>query len=121
MPKNSKPAETETAIIVAIVRRIPEVNAERNSARISRTGKYECQRQQSKKRSQFPSEPSGAAQAGADDAYSFVVHMRLSYQNKPHWQMARQALNNVCASNVSEIHAWRTFRAAAAAEGWLVE
>jgi hypothetical protein len=47
--------------------------------------------------------------------------MRLSYQNKPHWQMARQALNNVCALNVSEIHAWRTFRAAAAAEGWLVE
>jgi hypothetical protein len=68
MPKNSKPAETETAIIVAIVRRIPEVDAERNSARISRTGKYECQRQQSKKRSQFPSEPSRAAQAGADDA-----------------------------------------------------
>ena len=36
---------------------------------------------------------------------------RFSCQNKPHWQMARQALNNVCASNVSEIHAWRTFRA----------
>ena len=57
----------------------------------------------------------------ADDAYSFMVHMQLSDQNKPHWQMARQALNNVCASNVSEIHAWRTFRAAAAAEGWLEE
>jgi hypothetical protein len=27
----------------------------------------------------------------ADDAYSFVVHMRLSHQNKPHWQMARHA------------------------------
>src|SRR5712675_532962 len=26
----------------------------------------------------------------ADDAYSFMVHMRLSYQNKPHWQVARQ-------------------------------
>ena len=24
----------------------------------------------------------------ADDAYSFVLHMRLSFQNKPHWQMA---------------------------------
>jgi hypothetical protein len=57
----------------------------------------------------------------ADDAYSFVAHMRLSYQNKPHWQMARQALNNVCASDQSELQAWRTFRAAAAAEGWLVE
>ena len=30
----------------------------------------------------------------ADDAYSFMVHMRFSDQNKPHWQMARQALNN---------------------------
>jgi hypothetical protein len=57
----------------------------------------------------------------ADDAYSFMLHMRLSYQNKPHWQMARQALNNVCASDQSELEAWRTFRAAAAAEGWLVE
>jgi hypothetical protein len=56
----------------------------------------------------------------ADDAYSFMMHMRLSCQNKPHWQMARQALNNVCASSVSEIHAWRTLRAVAA-EGWLVE
>jgi hypothetical protein len=57
----------------------------------------------------------------ADDAYSFMMHMQLSYQNKPHWQMARQALNNVCASDASEIQAWRNFRAAAAAEGWLVE
>jgi len=57
----------------------------------------------------------------ADEAYSFMMHMRLSYQNKPHWQMARQALNNVSASDDSEIRAWRTFRAAAAAEGWLVE
>jgi hypothetical protein len=57
----------------------------------------------------------------ADDAYSFMVHMQLSYQNKPHWQMARQALNNVCASDANEIQAWRNFRAAAAAEGWLVE
>jgi hypothetical protein len=57
----------------------------------------------------------------ADDAYSFMMHMRLSYQNKPHWQMARQTLNNAGASDDSEILAWRTFRAAAAAEGWLVE
>ena len=55
----------------------------------------------------------------ADDAYSFVAHMRLSYQNKPHWQVARQALNNVAASEESESQAWRTFRVAAAAEGWL--
>src|ERR1700688_2606895 len=26
----------------------------------------------------------------ADDAYSFMVHMRLFYQNKPHSQAARQ-------------------------------
>jgi hypothetical protein len=65
---------------------------------------------------------SGASRIqSADDAYSFVAHMRLSYQNKPHWQLARQALNNVCASDTSEIRAWRTFRAAPAAEGWLEE
>jgi hypothetical protein len=54
----------------------------------------------------------------ADDAYSFV---RLSYQSKPHWQAARQALDNVCASNVGEIRAWRTFRAAVSEEGWLID
>jgi hypothetical protein len=57
----------------------------------------------------------------ADDAYSFMVHMRLSYQNKPHWQVARQALNHAGTSDASEFQAWRTFRAAAAVEGWLVE
>jgi hypothetical protein len=57
----------------------------------------------------------------ADDAYSFVMHMRLSNQNKPHWQAARQALNHAGVSEASEIHAWRTFRAAVAAEGWLAE
>jgi hypothetical protein len=63
---------------------------------------------------------SGANQIkSADDAYSFMVHMRLSYQNKPHWQVARRALQHAGASDAS---AWRTFfRAAAAAEGWLVE
>src|SRR3977135_1486791 len=55
----------------------------------------------------------------ADDAYSFMVHMRLSYQNKPHWQVARQAINQACMSEASEIRAWRSFRAAAAAEGRL--
>jgi hypothetical protein len=53
----------------------------------------------------------------ADDAYSLMAHMRLSDQNKPHWQMARQALNNAFASDDSEIWAWRTFRAAAVVEG----
>src|SRR5258706_15545461 len=57
----------------------------------------------------------------ADDAYSFMMHMRLSYQNKPHLQVARQALNHAGASDASEIQAWRTFRAAAAAKGWLAE
>jgi hypothetical protein len=57
----------------------------------------------------------------ADDAYSFMAHLRLSYQSKPHWQAARQALDNVCASNVGEIRAWRTFRAAVSEEGWLID
>jgi hypothetical protein len=55
----------------------------------------------------------------ADDAYSFLAHLRLSHQNKPHWQVARQALNNTGASDASEIQAWRAFREAVAAEGWL--
>ena len=57
----------------------------------------------------------------ADDAYSFMMHMRLSDQNKPHWQVARQALNNAGASDDSENRAWWSFRAAAAAEGWLLD
>jgi hypothetical protein len=57
----------------------------------------------------------------ADDAYSFMVHMRLSYQNKPHMQAARQAINHACVSDECEIQASRCFRIAAAAEGWLVE
>jgi hypothetical protein len=57
----------------------------------------------------------------ADEAYSFMAHMRLSLQNKPHWQVARQAMNNTGGSDGSEAQAWRTFRAAASAEGWLLE
>jgi hypothetical protein len=57
----------------------------------------------------------------ADDAYSFMAHLRLSYRSKPHWQVARQALDNVYASNLGEIHAWQTFRAAVLAEGWLTD
>jgi hypothetical protein len=65
---------------------------------------------------------SGANQIkSADDAYSFVAHMRLSYQNKPHWQVARQALNHAGASDANEIQAWRAFRVAVKAEGWLAE
>jgi hypothetical protein len=57
----------------------------------------------------------------ADDAYAFMMYMRLSYRNKPHWQAAKQALNNALMSEASEIQAWRTFRTAARAEGWLQE
>ena len=65
---------------------------------------------------------SGANRIGsADDAYSFMAHLPLSYRSKPHWQAARQALDNLYASNVSEIRAWRTFRAAVSAEGWLTD
>jgi hypothetical protein len=49
----------------------------------------------------------------ADDAYSFMMYMRLSDRNKPHWQVARQALNHASASDAGEMQAWRTFRAAA--------
>ena len=57
----------------------------------------------------------------ADDAYSFMMYMGLSCRNKPHWQVARQVLNHASASDAGEIQAWRTFRAAAEAEGWLAE
>lgn len=63
---------------------------------------------------------SGASKIkSADDAYSFMMHLSLSYQNKPHWQMARQAINLASASDASEVRAWRTFRDAAKAEDWL--
>jgi hypothetical protein len=39
----------------------------------------------------------------------------------PHWMGARQAVNHAGSSEANEIQAWRNFRAAAAAEGWLVE
>jgi hypothetical protein len=56
-----------------------------------------------------------------DDAHSFMMYMRLSYRNKSHWKVARQALNHASTSDAGEIQAWRTFRAAAEAEGWLAE
>jgi hypothetical protein len=57
----------------------------------------------------------------ADDAYAFLMYMELSYRNRPHWQVAKQALNNALLSEAGEIQAWRTFRTAARAEGWLDE
>ena len=63
---------------------------------------------------------SGASRIkGADDAYSFMMHLNLTYQNRPHWQIARQAINLASASDASEVHAWRILRDAAKAEGWL--
>jgi hypothetical protein len=65
---------------------------------------------------------SGAKQIrSADDAYAFMMHMRLSYRSKTHWQMAKQALSHAGVSEAGEIQAWRTFRAAARVEGWLDE
>jgi hypothetical protein len=57
----------------------------------------------------------------ADDAYSFVAHMNVAVLNKPHWRVARQALRHAGVSADGESTAWRTFRAAAEAEGWLLE
>jgi hypothetical protein len=65
---------------------------------------------------------SGAKQIrSANDAYAFMMHVRLSYRNKTHWQMAKQALNHAGVSEAGEIQAWRTFRTAARVEGWLDE
>jgi hypothetical protein len=57
----------------------------------------------------------------ADDAYSFVAHMNFAVLRQPHWNVARQALSHAGASDASEILAWKRFREAAKAEGWLLE
>jgi hypothetical protein len=57
----------------------------------------------------------------ADDAYCFVAHLSWAVLTKPHWQPARQALKHAGVSEADESTAWRTFRAAAKAEGWLLE
>jgi hypothetical protein len=36
--------------------------------------------------------------ASADDAYAFMMYMQLTFRNRPHWQMAKQALNNAMLS-----------------------
>lgn len=65
---------------------------------------------------------SGASRIqSADDAYSFVAHMSSAVLSRPHWRTARQALSHAGVSDAGELLAWRTFRAAAKAEGWLVE
>jgi hypothetical protein len=55
----------------------------------------------------------------ASDAHAFMMHMNLALQNKPHWQVARQALGQFSASQDAEFKAWRAFRDAANAEGCL--
>jgi hypothetical protein len=40
---------------------------------------------------------------------------------KLHGRLARQALNHAGASDANEVQAWRAFRAAVEAEGWLAE
>jgi hypothetical protein len=46
-------------------------------------------------------EPGANRIRSADDAYSFLAHLRVAYQTKAHWQEARQALDNVCVSDAS--------------------
>ena len=54
------------------------------------------------------------------DAHAFLMHMNLGLQNKPHWQVARQKLDQFTASQDAQFRAWRAFRDAANVEGWLV-
>ena len=56
----------------------------------------------------------------ASDAHAFMMHMNLALQNKPHWQVAKQTLGQFTTSLNAELKAWRAFRDAAKAEGWLV-
>jgi hypothetical protein len=65
---------------------------------------------------------SGATKiASADDAYSFVAHLSWGVLIKPHWEPAQKALKHAGVSDSGELLAWQTFRAAAKAEGWLLE
>ena len=57
----------------------------------------------------------------AEDAYSFVAHLGWGVLIKPHWEPAQQALKHAGVSDSGELLAWQTFRAAAKAEGWLLE
>jgi hypothetical protein len=57
----------------------------------------------------------------AADANAFMMHMNLALQNKPHWQFAKQALGQFTASENGELKAWRAFRDAVMAEGWLAD
>jgi hypothetical protein len=50
----------------------------------------------------------------ADVAASFIMYMSLERQNKPRWQMARQALNQAGASRARQL-----FQEALIAEDWL--
>jgi hypothetical protein len=53
------------------------------------------------------------------EAHAFIMHMNLPLQNKPHWQLARQALGQL--SEDSGLKALHPFRDAATAEGWLAD
>jgi hypothetical protein len=55
----------------------------------------------------------------ASEAHAFMMHMNMALQNRPHWQVARQAFAQFAASQDAELRAWRAFRDAARPEGWL--
>jgi hypothetical protein len=57
----------------------------------------------------------------AADAHAFMMHMNLALQNKPHWQLAKQAFGQFTASENAELKAWRAFRDAVKTEGWLAD
>jgi hypothetical protein len=50
-----------------------------------------------------------------------MMHMNLALQNKPHWQLAEQALGQFTISENAELKGWRAFRDAVKAEGWLAD
>jgi hypothetical protein len=54
-----------------------------------------------------------------EEASAFVERLDLTTQNRPHWQMARQALHHAAFSEASADLAWLEFRSALIAEGWL--
>jgi hypothetical protein len=53
------------------------------------------------------------------EATALVDQLDLTKKNRPHWQIARQALQNAAISPLAEELAWRELRDALDIEGWL--
>ena len=54
-----------------------------------------------------------------NSAKAFMLTLSAIYRNKPHWNLADQALQQASKSAAAESRASAAFKAAIEAEGWL--